>query len=314
MRIISTTIVSHEIDILEAFVRHHGETFDRMIFVLKRSPPAARSILEALRKEGYPIDIRESREVTHWHPETHNTLLQELRSQGLPDWIIVLDCDEFLRPLDRSRPLHDVVATLPPALFRLPWQMYIPRPEDDATEPHVLRRIQYRRDREPVTFYKVLVPRAVLERRETVFGIGAHSFLQNQNGPTEPMQDTDALALAHFPIRSPAQAAAKAFTGWLSYASYPHKKPGDGFQWKELFDRCKDGGEISPEELQDLALRYAIPQSLHSVPVKLAHDPVPTSVSPLSFPVTTIAPLRALAESGEDLAQLVGTMQREYRE
>lgn len=310
MRIISTTIVSHEVDILEAFVRHHAPMCELMVMILKRSPPSVREILTALQKEGITLDIRESSDQSHWHPETHSALLHELHTRMDPDWIIPLDCDEFLRSTD-SQPLSEALAALPDSVVSLPWQTYIPRPEDDAKQPHILLRMQHRREREPVPYAKVMVPRSLLRNTDAVFAIGAHSFLERSDGPAYPAATRHDVALAHFPIRNAPQVAAKAFTGWLSHASYPHRQPGGAFQWKQLFDRCKQHMDISPAELRDLALNYAIPESVERSDA-LVRDPVVAAPPALRFPHADINPVMLLAEAAEDLALRLSQVPRDF--
>lgn len=124
-------------------------------------------------------------------------------------------------------------------------------------EQNIIRRIVHHRNIERPQFLKIIIPRALATHRETVLSEGCHILLKNHLPLASIVSPI--LMLAHFPVRTEKQLRQKIINGWESRIKNPTNKPGQSFQWKQLYDRCKDPTPITHKELQDIALTYAVP-------------------------------------------------------
>ncbi len=262
-KIAALTWARNEEDILEDFVRHTMEYVDHMIVVLHRCTDASQEILEMLQKEGFPLEIREDDSPVH----RQSAALTELMHEQDADWILPLDADEFL-----AGNLDALVEFPRESVTLLPWKTYVPTVLDDAREPRVQQRITHRKSFEQPQFYKVLVPQTITRDHGITLLEGNHIVVDRSGTPLASTK-TDALWLAHFPVRSASQLRAKICNGWESHRINPERKPGQAFHWELLYERCKDAAHILPEELQNIALRYATADSSLPTPQAL-HDPI----------------------------------------
>lgn len=249
-KIVSITYAKNEEDILESFVRHHSTIFDRMIIVLHTCTDRSRDILEELKHEGLPIEIRFDDSAYHAQSEVLTGLLHTIDDA---QWICPLDCDEFLIATEGD--VRDVLlgsSTQKP--LSVPWITYVPTPHDDLAERHPIQRIRHRRATEPRPFSKVVIPSDIARR--VTLPRGNH-YLMLEGKPMEvPTHET--LRIAHFPVRSEQQLRKKILGHWESVQKNPDFEEGTSFQWAQLVERCKDPAEITKEELCQIALRYAL--------------------------------------------------------
>lgn len=213
MNIVSISWVRNEGDILEEFVRHHCTLVDCMVIINHRSADNSLEILESLAKEGLPIEIRHDPSILHRQSEALSALLHDVRRRYAPDWILPLDADEFIIPPGHQS-LKDVLAQhAQDRLWRLPCKGYVPTPQDDLAERHILQRIQHRRSREEIPWHKICIPTAILKGDAWKVGYGNHHLLGSDNKALAAT-DMQGIFLAHFPIRSPQQIATKVFCGF----------------------------------------------------------------------------------------------------
>src|SRR5271157_5406542 len=96
MNLVAVTRILNEDDIVEAFVRHHAPMLVHHIFLDNGSTDRTVEILRALKDEGLSITVFQNGSV-YFFEETHNTLLYRLAVQECgADWVVFLDCDEFV--------------------------------------------------------------------------------------------------------------------------------------------------------------------------------------------------------------------------
>ncbi|MFH1670328.1 MAG: class I SAM-dependent methyltransferase [Patescibacteria group bacterium] len=272
VNVVSISWVRNEEDIIETFVRHHCVFFKRMIIVLHQSTDSTARILTELRQEGLPIDVRTDESPIHRQSSALTSLMHEVAENEQVDWILPLDADEFLttrtgagvvnalRELDSSHPTE------------IPWRTYVPTPQDDMEEQNILRRIVHHRSIERPLFSKVIIPSALAAHRNSVLPEGNHILLK-ENLPLDS-KVSPTLLLAHFPVRTENQLRQKIISGWESHIINPTRKPGQAFQWQELYDRCKDSTPITRRELQDIALTYAVPNREMCNDISIINEPV----------------------------------------
>jgi hypothetical protein len=225
-RLIGIACVGNEADIVEAFVRHHVALLDHILILEHNTLDGTREILDRLATEGLPISIEHSSEPKFFQRAFTNQLLRVAVETQCPDWVFPLDCDEFVAVPSRAD-LDAALLQVGEAHVRMKWVNYVPMPDDDATEPHPLRRIRHcynhvtpSVDDNPWV-WKVAVNTRFLgdyyiDRYEICRGNHFLSMPGEQRPISAPMPPIEGVSLAHFPVRSVDQLTIKIAIGILS--------------------------------------------------------------------------------------------------
>jgi len=233
LRLASVTLVRHDGDVLEEFVRHTARFVDRVVVIDNMSLDASAAVLEALRAEGLPLDIRrhDALLASDWD---FNDVIREVWERTGADFLLPIDADEFIVAESRSA-LEDELSALPAGWHGLlPWTTYVPTPRDDAAEPRVLARITHRLAKEQMPFTKLVLARAFLDQPGVRAIVGSHDV---ENAATKPLHG---VRLAHFPVRSLPQLQAKALLGWSTFiAAGRGDEQGLAFQWRRLYEELE---------------------------------------------------------------------------
>ena len=317
MTIVSITLTRNDGDLIEAFVRHHLDVVDRMIIYVHRCSDNTQEILSNLLSEGLPLDLRQydatdgetkgARQITgdvglNRVAALFGKAMKETLERYDPDFILPIDSDEFLTGM--GAPRETIMALPRDAPTGLAWRTYIPTPSDLVGEPNLLRRVQHRRSMDDARFTKTIVPRAVARRGDAILAPGNHRVMDAETGAFFPQVTSEALWLAHFPVRSERQLRVKILSGYLTLIASPVRGPLDGYHWRRLFPRCKDPLAMTAEEVSDIALRYGWVEDELPLP-SLVKAPVTTSVKDLRYPVRSADPFTILAENADHLANEV---------
>jgi hypothetical protein len=302
VRLVAITMVRNEEDVLEAFVRHTAQLVDEIAVVDHRSADRSPEILERLVAEGIPLVTSVACSPVHRQRHILTALMRAAVLESAAGWVLPLDADELLRVGSREE-LEGLLGQLPgdrPAFIRP--QSYVPTPADDPAEQNPYVRIRHRRAREVSRLGKVAVPARLAADPALTLAQGSHFVLGQDGQPLEP-GDGAGLSIAHYPVRSPAQLARKAFGGWLAELARSERGPRDAFQWKRAFDELADGWEISPERLQELALAYTLKEPREDPAPGLVEDPFPLRVELRYTAPLTTSPLAVLARTAETLVE-----------
>ncbi len=323
MKIITVSWVRNESDILEAFVRHHSAFAHRMVIVDHRSQDNSREILERLNREGLPLDIRHDDRLGHFQAQVLTEIVREVAERDDPDWVFPLDGDEFLATTSQ-RSIVDILGEEDPyGILRIPWHTYVPFASDNAKEQHVLKRITHRKTMEDPVWWKIVLPRVILQKTSGLMIEPGNHAAKNDAGIVLPMKDSRHLVLAHFPVRSVEQLTRKVVAGWLSSRLDAKSGQGAYFQWKTLYDELLTGKQFTQGDLTRLGLAYATAKQwtdLHdarrgNVPdnrsaedrrlsweKRVIEDPVPTD-GVVRYPPHEAGAWEVLLKSAEDLAE-----------
>jgi capsular polysaccharide biosynthesis protein len=209
--IIAVAVAGNDEDIIESFVRENLRLVDHLAVLVHDSQDGTRQILRALVAEGVPLrvdadaaDADESSPLGRLVLDTMN----ELR----PDWLLLLDTDEFIDSPDRSF-LEVALGKVGPNHGRLPWVNHVPMPFDDPSDSHPLRRIRHRyvyespSEANPRAWKLVLngsLLRPYLDRY--VVDEGGHTLAFRYTGEAcrQPVQPLAGVALRHYPVRTAA--------------------------------------------------------------------------------------------------------------
>jgi hypothetical protein len=323
MKTVSITLTRNESDLVESFVRHHAEVFDRLFIYVHRCDDNTDEILERLVAEGLPVTVgrydapdgdltgvrrvRDSLGITRTAAFLTRAM-NEIVERESADFVSILDMDEFLSTHDGSSARERIRELPPDRLSGALWRCYVPSPDDDVEETSPVRRIQMRKDREPES-PKLFIPRLLASNDRLVVANGSHHLIDEAQGVALPMDHADRLFIGHFPVRSERQLRTKILSGYLSYTANPIRPFMGAFQWQQLYPRCADPTPMSPQELCEIARTYA--QLPDAPEPKLERAPIPTGSWELRYPAQSIDPWQLLARNAEHLANEVSRLSAE---
>jgi hypothetical protein len=216
MKLIAVSRVKNEIDIIEAFVRHHARHFDKLIILDDGSTDGTYDMLQCLRDAGLPQVLLREASVGYEQSRYMTRLLHVAAQQFGADWVAPLDADEFVE-LPEGTTLAALLAARDAAPVALRWSNFVWPSEGDTD--HELNPVLRLRRRMPAyrLLTKTLVPAALMGQGHIELTQGNHAVLCN--GREVPATPLDSVALCHFPIRSLAQYAAKIAVGYLQYSA-----------------------------------------------------------------------------------------------
>jgi glycosyltransferase involved in cell wall biosynthesis len=276
MKFVGIGMVKNEADIIEASVRHNLAFLDEFVILENGSTDGTREILLHLQAEGLPLTLYDDPIVGYYQSDKMTAMVHKVLADSRPDFITVLDADEFIIVDSRSA-LEACLAALPPNLVgHMPWKTYVPTPEiamGRITDP--LRDIDDRRVHEHYQFGKIILNARGIDPSLTML-TGNHSVASRGIRGTLPLPD---VAVGHFPIRTLEQFNGKVLVGWFANLERFRNTPYDGgtcIHWKTLYERIARGQGLTGRDVTDEALHYADhPQRSDLVwPAGVVHDPV----------------------------------------
>ncbi|HVN83390.1 MAG TPA: class I SAM-dependent methyltransferase [Candidatus Binatia bacterium] len=177
--------------------------------------------LYRLRSSGYP-----QAQVTTWF--THEIFRREQ-----PEWLFLLDTDEFLPFNSRAEFRAALSGVQPGKCLSMRWRNLVPA---DLAEWRGLSAATFLEASRGGPFPKVVIHRAVAEQladKLTVFQ-GNHGTGLDEKRPAET-QDAP-FNLFHLPYRSLQQAEQKLLLGNLAYYNDAWRRIGKGFHWVRMAD------------------------------------------------------------------------------
>lgn len=263
MKTVILSVVRNEEDVIEAMVRHNTAYADQIHVVDNNSCDRTYEILSLLQKEGLPLVVTNSLDSRHNQAALFTDLTnEEYRETN----IIPLDADEFLLgPKDAVGSLFETEGIA----YRLPWVTYISSGTDNHREINPLLRMTKRRQEEGRQYFKVTVPAHI--SRPLAISAGCHSVVGRKSAIHSE------LKIAHLPVRSPEQIAAKSLLGSWSIALRTDSKK-EGYQWHALAEQIKRDGLPSRDDLEKISISYA---SKHGLAI--VDDPIRTEARELRY-------------------------------
>lgn len=312
MKIVTVSMVRDEADIVELFVRHNLQVVDAMVIVDHASSDGTSEILEALVREGLPIQVLQESMVA-FAPE--KVLTREMRRAAKEleaDWVIPIDADEFLGT--NAEEIRSIFEKMDPGtVYGVDRRTYVPREEDLQKDDFLFERIAYRRDPEGCTSQKVIVPRKVAKKSRVHLKRGNHGVRNyfKLRHKTLPLQTLEGLWFVHFPVRSRVQMQVKAIQNWIGAVAAVSLDTKTSWHYRPMIEALRRGEMTDDKWIANYALNYSLPEDQHDVPKGLLKDPMPSNIGPenVKYPRTAMAELLptlfSLAEAQADkLARL----------
>jgi len=94
-------MVKNEQDIIEPFIRHNARYLDYMVILDNSSVDETRRIVLDCARELKMIMLADDSEFAYNQPERMTRLLYHVQTAFLPDFVFMLDADEFISAKDR---------------------------------------------------------------------------------------------------------------------------------------------------------------------------------------------------------------------
>jgi len=125
---------------------------------------------------------------------------------------------------------------------------------------------------------KAFLGRSFLARTNQYVVSGNH-LIDDSSSPRPPVHvrlRASELTIAHLPVRSLRQLQCKIVIGYLAHLATQPTNDGQAFHWRELYEEFRDGAELAPSRLRDIACNYGLPRDewQPADSVKLVDDPV----------------------------------------
>ena len=275
---------------------------DHLVVLDNGSRDGTCDVLRALEKEGLPLEVVEDPSPGKYQAQRMTRLMREWAvGRHGADWVLPLDGDEFLA-IPQGAPLvpAETDADRP---VSLPWRTYVPGDDDDLSEPNPVLRIRRRRVADGWEPAKVMVPRSLAALPDATLAQGSHElFVGGRRCDPCPHGSGH---LAHFPLRSPGQYAAKIAVNSLQYQVMADRNWQWAYHYKEPFALLKRDLRAFTAGFSKAALRYAAPAEAR-IGLETVLDPLLYRGGPLRYTPrvddATVA-WQALLAYAEDLAR-----------
>jgi Glycosyl transferase family 2/Alpha 1,4-glycosyltransferase conserved region len=263
MTLIAISRVKNELDIIEAFVRHHAHSFEKLIVLDDGSTDGTLDILKALQAAGLPLVLICEPSVGYEQGRYMSRLMRMAVDQYGADWIVPLDADEFLEPAD-GMTLAQALEGRPPELLKVVWHTFVWRREDDASaEANPVLRLRLRMPPSPEELGKLLIPARLVSDGIAALTQGSHELRRRDEA--HAAQLLDSVCLCHFPIRTVAQYAGKIAVGYLQYMATPHWDRLAGFHYLEPFRLLTESVDRFAQTMTAQSQRYSLDDSWPAV-------------------------------------------------
>lgn len=305
-RAVTVSLMRNEADIVEAFIRYHQQFVSGMLFIDHRSEDNSREIVNALKAEGLPVELKTTDVLAFDQAEminAHTRLAIELFDA---DWVIPLDLDECISTTATFKPLDELERLTDEFPLRMPWRTYVPTASDNLDERNPFKRITNRLEQEPEQYYKVAVPSKLLKGNRHYISTGNHALVAHRKRDALQPLTAEHTHVAHFPVRSPEQYARKVLLGWLSMLAKGDRHRKDAYHWKHNFDQVLKRGGLGYKELEAICTNYL---SADNKDHPLVVDPIPAEHLgfPLTLPGSTLcSPFVTALRFAEEIAHAYG--------
>jgi hypothetical protein len=227
VRIVGTLMVRDEVDIVAAMVEHHlAEGLDLLVVTDNGSVDGTREVLETYAADGR-VELHHDPVHRKQQGAVVTAMARRARTEHRADWVLNLDADEFLVPVDRSLTVRDALERTPLHLnaFTVPVTNLVGPP---AWSGSGIGRLAWRDHRADARLQEVGIhaqptPNAVHRgESDVVVAQGNHFVSLVSNGRPD---DAVALEVLHLPWRSWAQLERKVLNAGRAYEANPELRP-----------------------------------------------------------------------------------------
>ena len=243
MRIIGTLMVRDEVDIVAAMIEHHlAQGIDRLIVTDNASIDGTTEVLEAYVETGL-VELHHDPEHRKQQHAVVTGMARRARTELRADWVLNLDADEFLAPVDKRLTVREALAgtSLHLNAFTVPVTNLV---GPAAWSGSGVGRLVWRDHRADAQLQEIGIhaqptPNAVHRgESDVVVAQGNHFVSLVSNGQPPPEFRLEVL---HLPWRSWAQLERKVINAGRAYESSPHLRPSKNHHGMADYRRYQDG-------------------------------------------------------------------------
>ncbi|ADC46925.1 glycosyl transferase GT2 family [Methanobrevibacter ruminantium M1] len=180
----------------------------------------------------------------------------------------MLDADEFIISDNGQNPREIIKKINENYYYLIKWITYVPTNNDDYNIKFIPKRITHVRDESLEQYYKVIVPKKVVNDFNVRVEMGNHNLKFDNFNRNELVKKDLNLKIAHFPLRSIEQCISKVSIGWPNIIAINLYNLSWGFHWKMLFDKIKEENDISLDDLEFFAKNYALVSTSDDILIK----------------------------------------------
>lgn len=267
MKFAIVSMVKNESDIIESFIRHNLQFADEIFVLDNGSDDNTLLILHKLQEEGLPIHLFEDTALGHQQQQISEKLLSLAKSQSDADIFMLLDADEFicLHPCSNTYGQEQVKDFFLDYLLKikkhgvaaLHWINFLPI-EIGVSNDYINHFCEFSECTDPpIAHQKAIYSREMLEHAQTV--TGNHHLIDRVTGNPLDQIILEDIALAHFPIRSKAQAITKILTNAISLNSRSLAE-GESFHIFEIKNEIVSNNyQLDIKKCREIAYSYGVP-------------------------------------------------------
>jgi hypothetical protein len=253
MKIACICSTKNEGDIIEAFVRLNGR-FCTAFFFVDESTDNTREILARLAKEGYDLRYLAPVAGGYNQPRPTKAYLSSVCKEYSPDWIFLLDADEFILVDDKER-LFQEMRDIPPATYlTAEWKTYIPVSLDyfESTSP-LSECFALRKDKGEI-FRKISIPGRIASNLIPTPGNHTANSLR---GARFKKRAAKSYHLGHFPVRSVDQIVVKNLIATHNLTTRIDAEDGEGFHVLPILQLIRSRNyRLTLADLGNIAVNY----------------------------------------------------------
>jgi glycosyltransferase involved in cell wall biosynthesis len=252
-RVAAISMVKNECDVIELFIKINARIFDHIFIVDHSSSDGTREIMEAMRRDGYPLTVGRYEMLDFNQAKVLTGLARDISARNAFDYIVPLDADEFIYcpqgPLAETL-RREISAS---GCGKMAWRTYVPINDRYFQSQAPLYENFRMRKHEPKQFYKVVVTNELAK---------SCKFFTGSNRVERDGQIVPAATLScinqHVPIRGVEQLIIKAILGSHRLSIKMDRREGEGFQKDEMASRIRQCNyQLSNEDILDIASGYA---------------------------------------------------------
>ena len=253
MRIACICSTKNEGDIIEAFVRLNGR-FCTSFFFVDESTDSTREILAKLMNEGYDLNYLAVAEGGYNQPKPTKAYLSLVRKQYNPDWIFLLDADEFIVADDKENLLREMKDIPPGTYLAAEWRTYVPVTLDYFGSTSPLSECFAPRKEKGEIYRKISFPGRIVDN--LIPTVGNHTA-KSRSGKPLGEQRAKSYHLAHFPVRSVEQIVVKNLIATHNLAARIDAAADEGIHVRPILQLIrKRSYRLTLEDLSNIAINY----------------------------------------------------------
>lgn len=254
IRIGAVSMVKNESDIIELFLKVNLRSLDKIFLIDHCSEDGTPEIIKAMQCKHPQIELLQYSSEEFNQSNVITTVVRNIASHNILDFIIPLDADEFISENNQSEFRKIIASTISKNEAALiPWETYCPISMDYFISDSPLYSCFRKRSKEPRQFYKVILGNEYA--KECIVSEGNHSAFSSKYDSASKIIRSK---IKHVPVRNSDQIIRKALMGSYSLSLKRGRKSSEGYHWDEIANIVRNNNyKLGIEQLSDIALYYA---------------------------------------------------------